>query len=103
MKLKYFNLKEHLETEKSFFYFLASANSFLMRESSTLIKSYYIKRGFTQTELLYADKNFDWQEFTNKVSTQSLFSEKRIIEIKIEHNINNQENEDCDYESLVGL
>ncbi len=54
-----------------------------MQEAAELIRKHYREQGYTERELFNVDKNFDWGNFSQSTSNLSLFSERKIIELRL--------------------
>ena len=64
-------------------YIISGDDPLLVQESSDLIRNHLKKAGFDERELLHVDRGFDWPrlKFTNE--SMSLFSNKKIIELRM--------------------
>ncbi len=51
-------------------------------ESVDLIRRYANSQGFQQREVFYIDKRYDWNVFINSSRSLSLFSQKRLLELR---------------------
>ncbi len=54
-----------------------------MQEAADLIRNYHRENGFTEREIFSVDKNFDWSSFSQSTGNLSLFSEQKIIELRL--------------------
>lgn len=54
-----------------------------MLESADQIRSYARENGFDERLLLNVDRGFDWNQLRDAVSSMSLFSSKRLIELRL--------------------
>lgn len=54
-----------------------------MQEAADQIRAHYRKKGFLEREVFNVDKNFDWGNFINSTGNFSLFSEQKIIELRL--------------------
>ncbi len=65
--------------------FLISGNEPLqIMESADAIRNICHSNGFNERDLLHVDSKFDWSELTGASSSLSLFSEKKLIDLRIE-------------------
>lgn len=64
-------------------YWLAGDEPLQMRESLDLVRNVCRKQGYTEREQYEVDNNFDWQLLTAAGNSMSLFSEKKIIELRM--------------------
>lgn len=55
----------------------------LIEEAADRIRQKARKAGFTERELHHTDANFSWQHLIQNANSLSLFSEKKILEIRI--------------------
>lgn len=54
-----------------------------MREASDLVRRQCRALGFSERELHDADASFDWRELVNANNSMSLFSDKKLIELRL--------------------
>lgn len=54
-----------------------------MREASDLVRSTCRAQGFSERELHDVDNGFDWRELVNASNSMSLFSDKKLIELRL--------------------
>ena len=55
-----------------------------MQESLTQLRTRVREQGFSECELLFVDRNFDWQSLLQSGNSMSLFSDKKIIELRLQ-------------------
>ena len=65
-------------------YLLSGDETLLLQEACDSIRQAAKKAGFIEKERYYADKQFDWSLLLSAANSLSLFSDKKIIELRIE-------------------
>jgi DNA polymerase-3 subunit delta len=53
-----------------------------MQEAADSIRQHFRKQGFDEREVFNIDKSFDWNSFHHATNNLSLFSEKKILELR---------------------
>ncbi|MEE9326203.1 MAG: DNA polymerase III subunit delta [Cocleimonas sp.] len=86
MRLNFEQLPNYLEKQQSMpLVFLISGNEPLQKmEAADCIRQYAKKRHFNEREVLHADAQFKWGSLTGSSNALSLFSEKKIIDLRVE-------------------
>jgi DNA polymerase III subunit delta len=64
-------------------YWLSGDEPLQMRDASDLIRAACRAQGFTERELHDVDSGFDWQELSTANQSQSLFADKKLIELRL--------------------
>ncbi len=54
-----------------------------MQEAADSIRAHYRKAGYLEREVFSVDRSFNWDEFHHLSSSLSLFSEQKIIELRL--------------------
>lgn len=83
MKIKPEQLTRTLNNEQLPLYWLSGDEPLLMQEAADAIRTHYRKSGFLEREVFNVDRSFDWGEFQHITSNLSLFSEQKIIELRL--------------------
>ena len=83
MKISKDNLSSELDRKLLKFYLVSGDEYLLVQESIELIRSNAKKDGFLSREIYYQNDTFDWNDILASSSNLSLFSEKKIIEIRL--------------------
>ena len=83
-KLRADQLSKQLQQGLSSIYLISGDEPLLVQEACDNIRIHASKQGFTERERLYADRQFEWSSLFNLTSSLSLFSEKKLIELKLE-------------------
>ena len=83
MKISQDNLSSELNRNLFNCYLVSGDEHLLVQESIELIRSAAKKDGFLSRETYYQNDTFDWNDILVSSSNLSLFSEKKIIEIRL--------------------
>ena len=84
MKIKAENLSQSLLTNKYSIFWISGDEPLLVQESADLVRKHYRDTGFEEREIYSADSDFDFNRFTNSVNNLSLFSAKKIFELRLD-------------------
>ena len=90
MKLSYHQLPTHLKNNLAPIYLVTGNEPLLMQECRDSIRSKAQQQGFSEIERFDITKDFDWSGLIEATNSLSLFSNKRFIEIKLNHKPNVQ-------------
>lgn len=77
-------LTTELRKKLASFYWLAGDDTLLVQESVTQLRGTCRQQGFNEWELLFVDRGFDWQSLLQSGNSMSLFSDKKIIELRLQ-------------------
>lgn len=55
----------------------------LALEAADAVRAAARKKGFTQREVFEPNRHFDWSEFTHAAGSQSLFGDRKLIELRL--------------------
>lgn len=83
MKIKPEQLSRTLNSNELPLYWLSGDEPLLMQEAADLIRSHHREKGFAEREVFNVDKSFDWGHFAQSTGNLSLFSDKKIIELRL--------------------
>ncbi len=83
MKLAFNSLERHLASQLQNIYIVSGDEPFQVQQAVTLIRDTAKNQGYDNRELLFVEKGFDWLDFSMSADSMSLFSEKKIIELRI--------------------
>lgn len=64
-------------------YTVSGDEPLLVQEACDSLRKLAKKRGFSEREVHHADGNFQWLDLLNSANSLSLFSDKKIIEIRV--------------------
>jgi DNA polymerase III subunit delta len=77
------DLAAHLRGTLAPVYLISGDETLLVEEACDAILAAARKVGFTERSVLYADGNFSWNDVTQDASSMSLFSERRVIDLRV--------------------
>ena len=84
MRLRPEQLKTHLERSgKMPVYFVSGDEPLQKLESIDLIRNHYQKQGYEERFIFEVNKSFDWNHINESSSIFSLFSNNKIIELRM--------------------
>lgn len=83
MKLNASQLEPHLQGELASLYFLSGDETLLVQEAADAIRDAARAQGYSEREVMHVDRSFDWSSLNDAGDTMSLFSEKRIVELRM--------------------
>ena len=72
-------LKQGLES----LYVITGDEALLVQEAADAIRGQARAKGFTERELFNAEARFDWQQVLTEANSLSLFSDKKILELRL--------------------
>lgn len=64
-------------------YIVSGDETLLVQEACDAIRKSCREQGFTEREVLHVDTGFDWQELHSHANALSLFSDKKLIELRL--------------------
>ena len=80
----YFNqLSGLLEKKLDSFYLISGEEPLQLMEAGDLIRAAAKKQAYEQRHLFFVDSSFDWQNVAQQADNLSLFSQRRIIDIRL--------------------
>lgn len=82
MKIKPIELQQALKREIPNFIWVSGNEETLLLESNSIARECLQAAGFTQREVFFIDNGFDWNKYRNAVENLSLFSDKKIFELR---------------------
>lgn len=83
-KLRIDQLDRHLQQDFSHAYLVSGDETLLVEESCDAIRKRAHAEGFSERERYYVDNQFDWAQLFSAANSLSLFSDKKLIELRIE-------------------
>ncbi len=83
MRLKPEQLDASLARKLAPSYLVHGDEALLALEAADAIRAAARKQGFTQREVLEADRAFDWSEFTHAAGSASLFGDRKVVELRL--------------------
>jgi len=67
-------------------YFISGDEHLLVQEAIDALRLAAKKQGYTERKVFHVDRNFDWNQLLDESNNLSLFSDKRLVEIKLGKN-----------------
>lgn len=83
MKLKFAQLAQHLKSPVQICYWIAGDEPLQARDASDMIRKAARDTGYSEREVHDADRQFNWDVLHHAASSLSLFSDKKLIEIRM--------------------
>lgn len=83
MQLRLDALQGHLSSTLAPLYIISSNEPLLALEAADSIRYAARQQGFTEREVLTVERTFKWDALTQATQTQSLFGDKKLIELRI--------------------
>ncbi|MBC7513160.1 MAG: DNA polymerase III subunit delta [Herminiimonas sp.] len=83
MQLRFDALENHLTRPLAPLYVIASDEHLLALEAADRLRATARAQGFTEREVLQVDRSFKWGALLAANQSQSLFGERRLIELRI--------------------
>ena len=84
MRLRPEQLASHLEQQLLPIYVVSGDEPLLVQEASDLIRQHARKQGCSEREVIdTSPKSFDWQEILGSATSMSLFSERKLVELRM--------------------
>src|SRR5699024_7547389 len=72
-------------------YLLFGEEPLLIEEAADLIRSRARTQGFNEREVMYIERGFDWGQLQQAVDDFSLFSSRRLIELRLLGSVPNEQ------------
>lgn len=76
-------LAHHLASGLSPLYLIYGEEALLALEAADSLRRYAFEQGFTEREILTVETGFNWSQLLHTQQSLSLFSEKKIIELRV--------------------
>ncbi len=83
MPLRPAQLATHLQGQLAPVYLVAGAEELLVQEAADAIRAKAREAGFLERNLLTVERGFDWDSLAMAGISRSLFTEKKVIELRI--------------------
>jgi DNA polymerase III subunit delta len=83
MRIKLEQLAVHLGQKQAPVYLIFGEELLLIEEAADVIRVHARSQGFAEREVLYAERGFDWGRFQQAVVGLSLFSSRRLLELRL--------------------
>lgn len=83
MRLRAEQLETHLSKSLAGVYLIHGDEPLLAIEAADAVRAAARKRGHTEREVLFVERGFDWSALAQAGATQSLFGERKIVELRL--------------------
>ena len=83
MRINSDQLGAHLQRQLLPMYWVAGDEILLVQESLDKLRGRCRQQGFSEWELFFVDRSFNWQTMLQSGNSMSLFSDKKIIELRL--------------------
>ena len=83
MKLGSDSLAAHLARQLSHAYLVSGDEPLLVAEAADAIRAAARKAGFSDRQVFFGERGFDWNSLRAESASLSLFAEQRILEVKL--------------------
>lgn len=83
MKIKAEQLSRTLKSNSFPLFWLSGDEPLLMQEAADQLRAHFRKQGFEEREIFSVDRGFDWQLFHQSTGNLSLFSERKILDLRL--------------------
>ena len=83
MQLRAENLEAHLEKRLAPLYVVHGDEPLLALEAADAIRAAARTKGYSERDLLIAERGFDWGELFNSGASLSLFGNRKIVELRL--------------------
>jgi DNA polymerase-3 subunit delta len=84
MKIRPEQLMGTLRSEQKPLYWIAGDEPLLIEESASLARNWFKEAHFTEREIFDVERGFKWEQFNHAVNNLSLFSEKKIFDVRLQ-------------------
>ncbi|MEW8507356.1 MAG: DNA polymerase III subunit delta [Candidatus Thiodiazotropha sp.] len=85
MRLRNEQLAKHLQQPLAAVYLLSGDEPLQMQEAADAIRRAARQQGYSEREVLDQGSGFDWSSLNSAADTLSLFSEKRLLELRLKN------------------
>lgn len=83
MKIKAEELARSLKAGNSNLVWLSGDEPLLMQEAADQARAHFRKQGFSERDIFSIDRSFDWQLFKQATGNLSLFSERKLLDLRL--------------------
>jgi hypothetical protein len=83
VRLRAEQVDSHLSKNFAPVYLVHGDEALLVLEAADAVRAAARKRGHSEREVLFVDKGFDWGAFTQSAASQSLFGDRKIVELRL--------------------
>ena len=86
MQVKPADLGSHLASKLASIYFVSGDETLLVEEACDAVVAAARSQGFGERAVLYVDSGFKWNDVLQDLLSMSLFSERRIVDVRVAGN-----------------
>lgn len=83
MRLRAEQVDAHLSRNFAPVYLVHGDEALLVLEAADAVRAAARKRGHSEREVLFVEKGFDWGSFAQSAASQSLFGDRKIVELRL--------------------
>ncbi len=83
MRLRAEQLEPHLAKSLAPAYLVQGDEALLALEAADAIRAAARKAGYVEREVLFAEKGFDWSALVHASASQSLFGDRKLVELRL--------------------
>ena len=83
MRLRAEQVDSHLARSFAPIYLVHGDEALLVLEAADAVRAAARKRGHSEREVLFVEKGFDWGAFAQSAANQSLFGDRKIVELRL--------------------
>lgn len=83
MKIRAEQLQDQIKKQLLPIYVISGGDPLLTEEAADNIRTGARAQGFSERDIFHVEGNFDWSQILNQFNALSLFSDKKILEIRI--------------------
>ncbi len=83
MQLKGNDLQSHLASRLAPIYLISGDETLLVQEACDQVMGAARAKGFSEREVMHADRTFQWGELIQAAASMSLFAERRILDVRV--------------------
>lgn len=83
MQLRAAQLSAHLAKTLAPIYLVAGEEPLIIEEALDAIRAAARRQGYSEREVLSAERGFDWQKLVDSCASLSLFASRRLIEVRM--------------------
>ena len=83
MQVKSQDLNSHLASRLAPIYLVSGDEPLLVQEACDAIMATARQQGFSEREVMYAERGFQWAELVHSAASMSLFAERKILDVRV--------------------
>jgi DNA polymerase III subunit delta len=83
VRLRAEQVDSHLSKSFAPVYLVHGDEALLVLEAADAVRAAARKRGHSEREVLFVERGFDWGAFAQSAASQSLFGERKIVELRL--------------------